>query len=177
MADQIGTSGNDILTGTAQGDNISGGLGNDTLTGGGGADGFYFNNITNTVPFGTNMVVYSKDGVDMITDFSQAEDTIIDVFVKHLNNTAHTSIGSVVHYRPIKGVNNISDTRISSFIRTNYERDTTIYNDNSMLNYSDLFIKKPNFSPALDFSGRDVIDFRSTVLSDFSTMDVNTSGF
>jgi hypothetical protein len=41
VVDQLGTSGNDTLTGTANADTLVGGAGNDTLTGGGGADVLY----------------------------------------------------------------------------------------------------------------------------------------
>ena len=63
MADITGTSGNDTLTGTAGDDTINGLGGNDTLSGGSGADVFVFQ-------------AAGGNGLDTITDFDPAEDTI-----------------------------------------------------------------------------------------------------
>jgi Ca2+-binding RTX toxin-like protein len=52
----------DILTGASGNDTLIGGVGNDTLTGGAGMDSFSFTSPTN--------------GVDTITDFSVANDTV-----------------------------------------------------------------------------------------------------
>lgn len=57
-----GGSGNDTLTGDIGNDTLVGGLGVDTLTGGSGSDFFRFN--------------FRNEGVDRITDFSSAADTI-----------------------------------------------------------------------------------------------------
>ena len=63
VADITGTSGNDTLTGTAGDDTINGLGGNDTLSGGSGADVFVFQ-------------AAGGNGLDTITDFDPAEDTI-----------------------------------------------------------------------------------------------------
>lgn len=57
-----GGSGKDKLIGGAGNDVLVGGLGNDTLTGGSGRDRFTFNAL--------------NEGIDKITDFSVADDTI-----------------------------------------------------------------------------------------------------
>jgi Ca2+-binding RTX toxin-like protein len=56
------TGSNDILTGGSGNDTLIGGRGNDTLTGGAGADSFSFGSRT--------------EGIDIITDFSVADDTV-----------------------------------------------------------------------------------------------------
>lgn len=58
----IGEDGNDTLFSGAGNDFLAGGLGNDTLTGGGGSDRFYFG--------------FPDEGVDIITDFSSADDRL-----------------------------------------------------------------------------------------------------
>ncbi|AVQ71486.1 hypothetical protein B5D77_09365 [Microcystis sp. MC19] len=55
----IGSSDNDILSGTLDNDILIGGLGNDTLTGGAGGDRFTFNN--------------RNEGIDTITDFLSSQ--------------------------------------------------------------------------------------------------------
>ncbi|MBF2018926.1 MAG: hypothetical protein IGR93_02140 [Hydrococcus sp. C42_A2020_068] len=54
---------NDSLSGGANNDILVGGMGSDTLTGGAGADRFVFQS--------------AKEGIDRITDFSTADDTIL----------------------------------------------------------------------------------------------------
>ena len=63
MANITGTGGNDTLTGTAGNDTINGLGGDDTLSGGSGADVFVFQ-------------AAGGNGLDTITDFDPAEDTI-----------------------------------------------------------------------------------------------------
>ena len=58
----LASTGNNTLSGGAGNDTFTGGTGIDTLTGSTGADRFYFNNPT--------------DGIDTITDFVVADDTI-----------------------------------------------------------------------------------------------------
>jgi Ca2+-binding RTX toxin-like protein len=58
----MGGTGNDNLNGGADNDNLNGGLGKDKLTGGTGKDSFQFDSKT--------------QGVDIITDFASAPDTI-----------------------------------------------------------------------------------------------------
>lgn len=58
-----GTANNDSLSGGADNDILVGGMGSDTLTGGAGADRFVFQS--------------AKEGIDRITDFSTADDTIL----------------------------------------------------------------------------------------------------
>jgi Ca2+-binding RTX toxin-like protein len=60
----VGSAYSDTLTGGAGANVFNGGLGSDVLTGGGGADAFVFN------------AALSAAGVDRITDFSAADDTI-----------------------------------------------------------------------------------------------------
>jgi Ca2+-binding RTX toxin-like protein len=59
----IGGAGNDTLIGGAGNDTLIGGTGNDTLTGGSGNDFFRFNS--------------PSEGIDRITDFNIADDTIL----------------------------------------------------------------------------------------------------
>jgi RTX calcium-binding nonapeptide repeat (4 copies) len=80
------TAGDDIIVGTVQTDTISGGLGNDILNGNGGADIFLFN---------------TGDGVDTITDYSDADDAIqftgiqfIDLTIVQNGNDVDIAYGS-----------------------------------------------------------------------------------
>lgn len=75
----IGFSGSDTLLGGAGKDWIEGGTGNDYLTGGAGKDVFIFSSAL------------SVAGVDRITDFSVADDTI------HLNSHIFTALGEAGH--------------------------------------------------------------------------------
>lgn len=94
MATINGTSGVDNLIGTSEGDGILGGLGDDTLTGGGGGDRFLFSNVSSTVQVGSDMFVYSTEGCDIITDFSDAEDSIVSV--GYTLPASYPSIGGVL---------------------------------------------------------------------------------
>ncbi|WP_286239357.1 retention module-containing protein [Neptuniibacter halophilus] len=67
----VGTSGNDILTGTADDEIFIGGAGNDTLTGGAGADLFIFN--------AEDLGVAGAPAADQIVDFNAAEGDVIDL--------------------------------------------------------------------------------------------------
>jgi Ca2+-binding RTX toxin-like protein len=60
----FGNNGANVLNGGAGNDKLHGGAGTDTLTGGAGLDGFYFDTALATM------------GVDNITDFNVADDTI-----------------------------------------------------------------------------------------------------
>jgi Ca2+-binding RTX toxin-like protein len=62
----LGRSGEDALTGGGGSDRLLGGQGDDELTGGSGADRFVFWSPT-------------KSGLDTITDFSHAENDLINV--------------------------------------------------------------------------------------------------
>lgn len=59
-----GTPGDDAIAGDNSNDTISGGKGNDILTGGKGSDQFIF---------------FSKEGTDIITDFSKCVFLITDI--------------------------------------------------------------------------------------------------
>lgn len=108
MATINGTSGVDNLIGTSEGDNILGGLGDDILTGGGGADRFFFNNISDTIQFGSDMFIYSTDGCDIIRDFYDAEDSIVSV--------DYTRTSTLPSYEIIRGVNNLPPYESENFV-------------------------------------------------------------
>lgn len=75
----IGNSGNNVITGGAQGDFLFAGAGTDTLTGGAGADIFFFDTAVN--------------GIDTITDFTRGSDRI---FLNRAVFAFQNSYGGVV---------------------------------------------------------------------------------
>jgi Ca2+-binding RTX toxin-like protein len=84
----FGSSGNDTLTGGSGNDTISGGSGNDTLTGGSGNDTLTGGNGNDLLVGGIGkdtltggngsdqFLLASKEGIDIITDFSKGTDLI-----------------------------------------------------------------------------------------------------
>ncbi|MBF2047535.1 MAG: calcium-binding protein [Leptolyngbya sp. IPPAS B-1204] len=77
----FGEAGDDRLDGGSENDTVYGGSGNDTLSGGGGQDRFNFYNP-------------ASDGVDQITDFNGAEDTIGLYVGNSMGNTTGNTIGN-----------------------------------------------------------------------------------
>jgi Ca2+-binding RTX toxin-like protein len=75
--------GNDTVIGGEGNDYLSGGSGNDSLTGGAGIDRFFFGF--------TSANVFTKLGVDTITDFDSSQDLIV------LRKVAFTSLNSAVN--------------------------------------------------------------------------------
>ena len=71
-----GGKNNDVIVGTAYNDTIYGNGGNDTLTGGGGADTISGGIGRDTFRYLSYADSRSSSGIDQITDFNPAEDTI-----------------------------------------------------------------------------------------------------
>jgi hypothetical protein len=80
-----GNDGSDALNGAGGGDRLLGGRGNDTLAGGGGADTLTGNAGADTFMFNAPL---SSAGVDTITDFNPAQDTV------KLENKVFTALGA-----------------------------------------------------------------------------------
>ncbi|MDW8177974.1 MAG: 5'-nucleotidase C-terminal domain-containing protein [Gloeomargarita sp. SKYBB_i_bin120] len=83
-----GGAGNDVLNGGAGNDTLQGGPGDDTLTGGAGRDRFIFSAPS---PSATTAVT-TLIGIDTITDFNPAEDTIV---LDRSTFTRFTSFGAI----------------------------------------------------------------------------------
>ena len=107
-ADRLtGSSVANLLRGDGGNDFLAGALGNDTLVGGGGRDTFFFNTTLN-----------ATSNVDLIDDYSVADDTI------RLENAIFTAITGTGTLTVAQFVKNSSGTAADASDRIIYETDT-----------------------------------------------------